>query len=316
MSLKIAKAGILDTVQDLGRPGYRSQGVNTGGAADRTAVRILNTLLGNPETAAVIESHFPGPELEFRKRTRFAIGGADLGATIDGQPVPMWRVSETNEGSVLRFARRKTGARAYLAIGGGIDCPKWLGSASTNLFAHAGGNDGRRLAAGDILENGRDTSDAGEIVAGPGIVPRYCEDVVLRVIEGPEHHLLTAMSENDLFTGEFRVGRESDRMGMRLSGPEIRTIADAGMVSCAVTPGVIQLPPKGGPVILLADCQTTGGYPRILTVISADLPLAAQLVPGNKVRFRSVSMEEALTHRRRFERDLSFLRMGIRFRPR
>ena len=306
---------MLDTVQDLGRFGYRSQGINPGGAADRAAVRILNTLVGNYEGAPVIECHFPGPEIEFLSGLTVAVGGADFAASVDGKELPNWTVTQIRAGSILSFRKRVSGARAYIAVaGGGIACDEWLGSSSTNLFAKAGGFRGRKLAAGDELQTNAADGEAIEHAAGPGIVPRYEPNVELRIIEGPEHHLLTAYSENEFFTSEFIVGRDSSRMGLRLAGPALDTMTDKEMVSCPVTPGVIQLPSGGDPVILLADCQTTGGYPRIATVVSADLPLAAQLSPGDTVRFRSVSMSEAAGLKRRFERDLSFLRMGIRFR--
>lgn len=315
MSILIRKAGLLDTVQDLGRVGYRSQGINPGGVTDRAAVRILNTLLGNKEAAPVIECHFPGPELEFKADAVVAIGGANFAPATDEEVLPSWTAVKLSAGSVLRFTSKKFGARAYIAVsGGGFVCDEWLGSCSTNLFAKAGGHLGKKLEAGDELGVPPIPAVDPGYALGPGMIPAYGHGLELRVTEGPEHHLLTAQSENDFFKEEFIVGRDYSRMGLRLSGAQLGMISDEELVSCAVTPGVVQLPSGGEPVVLLADCQTTGGYPRIASVISTDLSLAAQLEPGDKVRFRSVSMETALGLRRRFEKDLSFLRLGIRFK--
>lgn len=315
MTVEIIRSGIFDTVQDLGRTGYRSSGVNPGGAADRAAVRILNTLLGNDETAPVIESHFPGPELRFASDTLFAVGGADLSPALDGVPVSSWAAHLARKGSSLAFRRPHTGVRTYVAVEGGFDADRWLGSAATNLFIGMGGFDGRRLKAGDKIEttkpDGR-MERTEPLAAGPGVQPTYSP--VLRVTEGPEFHRLTAEGGHSLLTSGFTVGPDSDRMGLRLTGPRISLLNDRGLLSAAVCPGTVQLLPDGNPLVLGADCQTTGGYPRVLNVIDADLPSLAQLGSGSKIRFRPVTEAEAFSALLRFEKDLCFLRMGIRFR--
>jgi len=315
MTVEIVKPGIFDTVQDLGRTGYRSSGVNPGGAADRAAVRIINTLLGNDESAPVIESHFPGPELRFQSETFFAVGGAEIPLILNGDPVPNWTIHRARKGSLLGFRRPQTGIRTYIAVAGGFEADKWLGSAATNLFIGMGGFEGRRLMAGDrigALGSGPRAEPIEGIAAGPGMRPSYSP--VLRVTEGPEFHRLTGESGHSLLASDFVVGSDSDRMGLRLSGPRLSLLSDGELISSAVCPGTVQLLPDGNPLVLGADCQTTGGYPRVLNVIDADLPSLAQLAPGSTIRFRIVSPSEALSFLLRFERDLCFLRMGIRFR--
>lgn len=313
MAVTINRSGILDTVQDLGRYGYRALGINPGGVMDRSAVRIINVLLGNEENSAVLEMHFPAAILIFETETLFAVGGADLGAELDGSPVPNWRVTKAPTGAELRFRKKSLGNRTYLAIRGGFEIKPWLGSASTNLFANAGGFHGRALRAGDVVNSGASDAPVGSYpAAGPGIIPGYRSSPTLRVTAAPESDLLTAQSANALFTSEFNIGSGSNRMGFRLEGPRLKLLAETELVSSAVNFGTVQLLPDGNPVVLMADAQTAGGYPRIANVIAADLPVAAQLGPGDTVRFTEISPEEAVAASRRFERDLCFLRMGIK----
>ncbi|HUF03614.1 MAG TPA: biotin-dependent carboxyltransferase family protein [Aridibacter sp.] len=315
MSLKITRAGILDTVQDLGRTGYRALGVNPGGAADRDAVRILNTLLGNDENAAGVEMHFPAANIEFEDDAVIAIGGAHFRPELKGVAVQKWTSVLAKKGETLNFTGRKYGARCYLAVRGGIETEQWLGSASTNLFVKAGGAGGRKLEKGDVLSvGGKATDGPVGLSAGRTLTDRFLLEPMLRVTEGPEHHLLTAVSANAFETGEFEVRSDSNRMGIRLEGPPLHTVDEIDLVSSAVAPGTVQLLPDGSAVILGADSQTTGGYPRIARIIAADLSIAAQVSTGDRVRFRLVPLEEAYAAMCSFERDLSFLRLGLRFR--
>lgn len=315
MAIRISKAGIFDTVQDLGRIGYRRLGIGPGGALDRSAVRIINTLLGNNENAAVLEMHFPAPSIGFETHTVFAVAGADFGPRLNSSEIPNWTAISASPGDALTFSTRRTGMRAYLAVSGGLAGERWLGSASTDLFAEKGGVEGRKLAVGDTIAGGGEADGhCLRIAPGPGILPAYSESPTLRITGGPESHLLTALGENALLTSEFSVLRDSDRMGFRLAGPAIGLIRDVELVSSPVSPGTIQLLPDGNPVVLMAGCQTTGGYPRIGQVASVDLSLAAQIGPGDRLRFRRIEDAEAEGARCRFERDLCFLRMGIRLR--
>lgn len=315
MSLKIIKAGILDTVQDLGRPGFRALGVNPGGAADRDAVRILNTLLGNDENAAVIEMHFPAATIGFEADAVISVGGAHFRPELEGFAVPKWTSVLAKKGETLRFTGRKHGARAYLAVRAGIEAGKWLGSSSTNLFVKAGGAGGRKLEKGDSLAFGGPAAEGPlGLAAGRTLTDRFLLEPKLRVTEGPEYHLLTAVGANAFETGEFEIRADSNRMGIRLEGPPLHAVDEIDLVSSVVAQGTVQLLPEGSAVILGADSQTTGGYPRIARVISADLSIAAQVSPGDRVRFRVVSLEEAYAAMCRFEKDLSFLRLGLRFK--
>ncbi len=312
MALIIRKPGILTTVQDLGRFGARSFGVNPNGVMDITATRIINLILGNDESSGVLEMHFPAPEIEFDDRTVFAIGGADFGGTLDERPVSNWKTSEAEAGSVLKFSKRSTGNRAYLALNGGTKLTTWLGSSSTNMTAAAGGFEGRRLLAGDRIECGDDAVSYRSLLAGISIIPPYLSSPVVRILAGSEYEYLTAESEEILLQDKFSLTNDCNRMGYRLSGKPLQLVEKRVMVSAAVGFGTIQLLPDGQMIILMADHQTSGGYARIANVISVDLPLLAQCGPGDSVRFETVSIEEAENAALQFERELNFLRVGCR----
>ena len=216
-------------------------------------------------------------------------------------------------GSVLAFAGKTCGNRAYVAVAGGFEIPKWLGSASTNLTAEIGGHKGRRLQNGDRLQ-----CDSREIALGnrlgPSLIPPYCSRPVIRVTPGPEYDLLTGSSVEALFSGPFAISSDSDRMGFRLAGPSLFRLSETEMLSSGTAFGTIQLLPNGQLVVLMADHQTTGGYPRIANVIERDLPLLAQLGPGDKVGFSLIAHSEAERLLLSFERDFAFLRTGLRLR--
>jgi antagonist of KipI len=310
MPLVVSKPGILTTVQDLGRTGYRSLGINPGGVMDRTATRIINTLLGNDGWEAVLELHFPAGEFVFETEISFAIGGADLGALLNGRELRNWSVASANNGDVLKFSERRTGNRGYLAVAGGFRVDEWLGSKSTNLVASAGGFQGRKLAAGDRIEFVERRKVSPKTV-GPSIVPRYSRFPTVRIIAGAEFDLLTAISERRLLNSAFTVTNESNRMGYRLSGDPLHLLDSKEMVSAAVSFGTIQHLPDGQLIVLMADHQTSGGYPRVANVIESDLPLLAQLGPGDGVSFHLVTIEEAERELLEFARELNILRVGV-----
>ena len=310
MSLLVSKPGILTTVQDHGRTGYRSLGINPGGVMDRTAARLVNTLLGSDASEAVLEMHFTAGEFVFETEISFAIGGADFGALLNGRELRNWSVASANKGDVLKFSERRIGNRAYLAVAGGFRIDEWLGSKSTNLVASAGGFQGRKLAAGDRIEFVERRKVSTKTV-GPSIVPRYSRFPTVRIIAGAEFDLLTAISERRLLNSAFTVTNESNRMGYRLSGDPLHLLDAKEMVSAAVSFGTIQLLPDGQLIVLMADHQTSGGYPRIGNVIEADLPLLAQLGPGDGVSFHLVTIEEAERELLEFARELNILRVGV-----
>ena len=306
MALIIRKSGILTTVQDLGRTGARRFGINPSGVMDTAAARIANTLLGNDEGAAVLETHFPAVELEFDGNTAFAISGADLGAKLAGEPIQNWTAAEATKGDVLSFSKRHSGSRAYIAVRDGISAEEWLGSRSTNLAIGAS-----RLAAGNRIEcaSGKPTA---RLSAGMSLLPRYSRFPTVRVIAGPEFEFLTATSERSFLSGGFTLTNDCDRMGYRLSGKPLHMLHSREMVSAGVSFGTIQLLPDGQLIVLMADHQTSGGYPRIGNVISVDLPLLAQLGPHDGVSFQLVSIGDAEELAMRFERELNYLRVGCK----
>jgi antagonist of KipI len=311
MSLIIRKPGILTTVQDFGRFGARRLGINPNGPMDSAAVRTINISLGNPENAAVLEMHFPAAEIEFTCDTAICVGGAEFGATLDDEPMKNWQSVTALHGSVLRFNKRFSGHRCYLALRGGLKVDKWLNSSSTNVLAKVGGFEGRALVAGDEI-GGSDSTITTPITIGRSLIPRYGSFPTLRVVPSGEFELLTALSEKTLQNGPFTLTNESNRMGFRLKGEPLHLLHPKELVSSATSFGTIQLLPDGQMIVLMADHQTAGGYPRIANIISADLPITGQLGPGDCVAFKLVSVKEAEDAQLRIDRDLRFFKVGIR----
>jgi antagonist of KipI len=308
VSLHVESFGLLTTVQDLGRRGFQHLGVGTGGAMDEISHRMANLLLGNPARTPTLEITLTGPGLRFERETLIALCGADLSPTIGDRPVPLWRPVQVGAGALLRFGKPVQGVRCYLAVEGGFQVPTVMGSASTHLSAGFGGFQGRALKIGDRLETGsgnlypalRDRFRRGgrPFQATGWFVPwfqdlDYTRPAVLRFIPGPQWPSLTAASRQSLLEGTFTVAPHSDRMGLRMQGPQLALERPLEMVSSGVTMGTLQLPPDGSVILLMADRQTTGGYPRLGEVASVDLPTAAQLRPGEALRFTAVSLEEA-----------------------
>jgi antagonist of KipI len=313
MTLLVIKEGMLATVQDLGRYGFRSFGVNPSGVMDRTATRLLNLLLDNDESAAVLEMHFPAGEFLFEEATDLAIGGADFSAELSSGPVTHWAVTHARGGDILRFVKKRIGNRVYLAVVGGFKVDEWLGSASTSLVTATGGFNGRRLIAGDRIKfkPGAECRYNSARV-GNSLVPLYSNSPTLRVTAGPEFDMLTGISQHQFFTEQFAISPQSDRMGFRLNGPRLYRLSDAEILSSGTTFGTIQLLPDGQMIVLMADHQTTGGYPRIATIASVDLPLIAQLGPGSKVSFDLIETEYAERLVLELEKSVAFLRTGLR----
>jgi antagonist of KipI len=279
---------------------------------DLSAHRLANQVLGNPGDAATLETTLVGPELRFEDDVWAAIAGADLQPSIDGRDAPMGVPVKCREGSVLRFGSRRSGARAYVAVDGGIATPAVLGSRATHVLSRLGGIEGRALRAGDRLPIGggvgsRGEPDLGTPVArarGGGVArstrPVQSGGARLRVLPGPQIDRCGPAAFEGLQRGRYTVSPRSDRMGYRLDGAPIP--APSGeMISNAAFLGGVQVPPSGEPILLMVDRQTTGGYPQIAIVITADLPLAGQLVPGDWLEFRACSRAEALAALRAHE---------------
>lgn len=316
MSLVIKKEGLLATIQDTGRNSFRRFGINPNGAMDKTAARLINILLGNDENEAVIEMHFPAPEIVFEEDAIFAIGGADFGAKLNDKELENWRMYFAESGSVLKFTRKNFGNRCYIAVKNGFKIEKWLGSRSTNLTAKIGGLNGEKLKTNDRIffnQRPKTKDQRPNYKISNNLLPFYSRFPTVRVIKGAEFDNLTAIGERDFLHETFTVSQNSNRMGFRLEGKPLYPIEKKELVSSAVDFGTIQLLPDGQIIILMADHQTTGGYPRLGNIISIDLPLAAQLGANDKIGFHLISIEEAEKLLFDFERDLNFLKIGSKF---
>ncbi len=303
MAVKVRQAGMLTTVQDLGRPGLRAAGVPLGGAMDRLALRVANLLVGNEETDPGLEMTLAGPELEFTEARIVAVTGATVAGWEVGRP------RQVAAGERLNLGRLNAGCRAYLAVAGGIEVPWVLGGRGTCLRAGWGGWQGRALRAGDVLPVGWPKQEAvtGHWRIDPRILPIHSASPVLRVLRGAQ----AGEFEGDWTRHEFIVSPQADRMGLRLKGPGLERNRSGDLLSRAVVPGTVQVPPDGQPIILGADAQTIGGYPQLGHVIGVDLPVLAQLRPGDTVRFAEVTLDEARRRRREQEQALRVLRRGL-----
>ena len=303
--IEIIEAGPFTSVQDLGRFGYQSIGVTPGGAMDPIAAKVSNLLLGNPEDCAFLECAMLGPVLKFHRDCRMAmVGWKDRRC---GRPI------EIAAGNVLDLRSPTIGTYGYIAFAGGIDVPKVLDSRSTDLRGKFGGLHGRRLQNGDRLEIGE--ARCGPRGANWNVLwphgPTHKTPLILRFIRGIQSDWFDARSHASFANDEFRISHNSDRVGIRLEGPQLTRTTDEEMVSQAVVRGSIQVPPDGMPIVLMAECQTIGGYPQIGHVISSDLPKLAHYGPGATLRFREVTLDEARNAWDELERDMKFLRSGL-----
>lgn len=317
MSLRIIKTGLLDTVQDHGRYGFQHLGINPSGCMDLFSFRLANSLLGNDLNTPILEMHFPASEILFEQGTIFCLTGAEFSAHLDDIAIPLNQPVITPKNSTLKFKRRLTGERCYLAVLKGFRIPGWLGSNSTNLKAGAGGYEGRKLMKGDVLNFGEreEYNNLSERIAFK-ILPWRVEGLkiehTIRFMKGNEWNWLNKGSEKVL-KQEFHIRKESDRMAFRLTGASLKA-SDNIMISSAVVFGTIQLLPDGQLIVLMADHQTTGGYPAIGHVISADLPSLAQLSPGDKISFTAVDTETAYSEYKDQLTYLSALQSACRFK--
>jgi antagonist of KipI len=303
MSLTIIKPGLLDTIQDLGRTGYSRLGINAGGVMDRYAAPVANMLVGNDTREAVIEIHFPGAQVLFEQNTLISITGGDFGALINDEPIPLWHPIVVRKNAVLHFPKWQYGSRCYLAVHGGFCVNKWLNSYSTHLKAGAGGFQGRKLEKGDEVPF-RETSIyfAGLLKAGKELEVlkwhvdtgnTYTNPNEISILKGNEWDQLTAQSQEHMVEDNFTIHPFSDRMGYQLKGADLIREGNTELVSSGVSFGTIQLLPNGQLIVLMADHQTTGGYPRIAHVISAHLPKLAQLRPSDCIHFKITDIATA-----------------------
>ena len=298
----VEEPGLFTTIQDFGRPGRYGAGIPTGGAMDRFALAAANLLVGNVEDAPGLECTMSGPYLRARRPCLVAVTGADFEPLRNGRPVPTWESVFLAEGDLLSFGGRRLGARAYVAVAGGLHADRWLGSAATYLLLRRGGFQGRQLQGGDELAlagEPRRPSVVGRSLSASRR-PAYGEEVELRAVPGPHSTRLGPRGRRAFHGTVWRVSRDSDRMGCRLEGPEL-DLEIADLISFGLAMGCVQVPPSGHPILLLADHQTAGGYPVVAGVARVDLPLAGQLGPGDGVRFRETTLAEAQDAWRRSE---------------
>lgn len=301
MSLRVIKAGILDTIQDSGRYGYQHLGINPGGAMDLFAAEAVNILVGNSVDEAMIEIHFPSAAFLFEQGTIIALGGADFSPTINGEAISLWQPVIINKNSVLQFSKLKSGARCYLAIKDGLNIPPWLNSYSTNLKAAAGGFSGRALQKDDIISFKKENNYTRFLSGSDVIVLPWQADInwnpsiinKISFVPGNEWGWLDEQSQNDLLTNSFTITTASDRMGYRLNGTPLTSNNKTELISSAVSFGTIQLLPDGQLITLMADHQTTGGYPRVAHVITAHLSKLAQMWSGEKINFSLTDIKTA-----------------------
>ncbi|MBL0233855.1 MAG: biotin-dependent carboxyltransferase family protein [Chitinophagaceae bacterium] len=291
----IEKAGLLDTIQDLGRYGQQRSGINPCGAMDGYALQLANALVGNLLEEAGLELHFPASVFRAEHSMLIALAGADMDARLNGEPIPLLHPVKLKKNDLLQFAALRSGYRCYMAIEGGLYVSEEGYSSSTNLKAGYGGHEGRALKKADVLK----AYESTDAFLPSGVLPWTVDPVFetttdhVRIIPGHEWERLSSQQQQDLLQQNFIIDKRSDRMGCRLAGDPLILSKSEELVSSAVNFGTIQLLPDGSPIVLMADHQTTGGYPRIAHVIKADLSKLAQKKPGDPVRFKLVTQEEA-----------------------
>lgn len=291
--IEIITPGLLTTVQDFGRVGVMKNGFTQNGAMDRYSMAVANRLCGNCDSAPVLEMTVLGVTARFTQDTVVCVSGADFGAKINDKPIKRNKAYKINKGDILSMGAAKSGMRAYLAVAGGIVGEYVFGSASTNLKFAFGGHFGKKLQSGDVLSIGTGAFPLGEIDKWEIPESEYSKDAQLRVVLGPQNEMFTDEDIRLFLSQEYEVTAQSDRMGIRLSGEPLKSKNGMDIISDGIVFGSVQVPNSGEPIILMADHQTTGGYAKIATVISVDLPRASQLSAGNTVRFKSVTVEEA-----------------------
>ena len=320
MSLRIIRQGVLDTIQDLGRHGYQYLGINCNGAMDTFSAQLSNALLGKELSEPLIEIHFPASQILFEKEAIISITGADFSPYINDRAIPMDHPVAVNKDAVLRFEKPRTGARCYVSIAQELSLEPWLKSYSTNLKATAGGWNGRPLHKNDVIPF-RNQSNLSNLLHGKDflVLPWKANDVVdtrneIEFIIGSEWHRLTRDAQELFQEHWFQITNEADRMGYQLAGQNLEAKNNEQLVSSAVCFGTVQLLPNGQLIILMADHQTAGGYPRVAHVISAHLPVLAQKKPNDVVRFKMTSLEAAEKKLLNQKKYLNQLQIACKFR--
>jgi antagonist of KipI len=318
MTIEVLSPGLYTTIQDLGRRGFQHNGISPGGVMDTFSHRIANILVGNDESFATIEMTLTGAKLKFNQTLYIAITGADLTPTIDGYRVENWRKIKVEKGSILTFKKRQSGCRGYLAVSGGFKGDKWLGSSSTSLQVKLGGYKGRTLKQHDVLEvndsNNLSFDDVVNWKVSPHLYRFYEQRAQLQVIKGKQFDQFTKKTVDQFFNQLYSVSVNSNRMGYRLEGVPLTRKDNQSLISEGVSNGTVQIPADGKPIILMADRQTIGGYPKLAQVITVDLAKLAQCVPGERVGFSLVSLEEAHRKYCEIEKEISQLKVAVKLK--
>lgn len=316
-TMKILSPGPLSTVQDAGRFGYMSTGFSPSGAMDTYSMKIANILVGNRPEEGVIEMTMMGMTVTFDADAVIALTGADMQPYRNDEedPLPLYTATQVHKGDVIKMGAAVSGMRGYLAVAGGFDLPFVMGSLSTNLKCGLGGYQGRKLKAGDVLPL-RETLDLG-LIGARQTAPEndYPKSLTVRVVLGPQEDYFTNQGIETFLGSWYTVSGQSDRMGVRLEGSKIENKNGVDIISDGIATGAVQIPASGTPIIMMADRQTTGGYAKIATVISADLKRMAQASPGTKIHFVAVSQKDAVKLKKEEEnrlRDLAYRCLSVR----
>jgi antagonist of KipI len=292
-SIQVQAPGLFTTVQDLGREGYGSMGVSRSGAADPISLRLGNRVVGNPEGAPALEMTLLGGAFLFPEGAVLALSGSDFGAMLDHVSVDPWISFEARPGQTLRLGPTRSGARSYLCVQGGIAVKPFLGSASTHSLSGLGGFEGRSLRKGDVLSIAGESQPYRRQTVAANILSRLSPRKVLRCTPGPQSESFSKPSQHIFYNSAFLITEESNRMGLRLEGPSIPPSAGGDLITEGVSLGAVQVTAGGSAIILFVEQQTTGGYPKIANVISADLAGVGQLRPRDEIRFERVTFEAA-----------------------
>jgi antagonist of KipI len=292
-TIQVQTPGLQTTVQDLGRNGFGPVGVSPSGAADPISLRIGNRLVGNVEGAAGLEMMLLGGTFVFPQGAILALAGSDFGAMLDDVRIDVGTPVEVRPGQTVRLGPTSSGARCYLCVQGGIAVKPFLGSASTHILSGLGGFEGRALRKGDVLRTGAASKDFRRRTIAPRALEHLSRRKVLRVTPGPQVDWFSESSLRSFYTGIYRVGEQSNRMGLRLEGAAVAQLGSGEMITEGVSLGAVQVPAGGAPIILFVEQQTTGGYPKIGNVIAADIHRVGQLRPRDEIRFELVTFDEA-----------------------
>lgn len=293
MGIMIRKPGMLTSVQDCGRFGHQKDGLSPAGAMDLHSMRLANLLVDNDVNEAVLETTWFGPELIFEEDNYFAVTGAPVDIRLNGSRMPMGALLFARKGDILVLGTSKSGCRSYIAFAGGLDVPVLEGSKSTLLRNGIGGFEGRKLVTGDRIGFAAPKTriDHGEVRYLPQTIES--REITLRVIEGPQEDRFTESGKRAFYESVYEVTPECDRMGYRLTGEKIEHKTDGNIISDGIALGAVQVPTAGQPIIMLSERQSMGGYTKIANVISVDLPKIGQAIPGTKIHFKKISVDEA-----------------------